>query len=197
MKRLTANIAFFVLFTGVNPVVMAQSKDTTDFKTYLEDLNKRYRSTAVVTGFNWQPSLRGDVGMLRYSELGVARMVHQFTRHGPITMGVLVSEEMYFGKENIYGTKAGLFTHFMMIDLGFSAVYYTDFKRGNFKLRPEFGIGMMGFRAVLGLNVPTLWNKDFYRLQKNYGQVTVQLMLGVKRKEIKSEKSIIKDLFKN
>lgn len=196
MKRLTANIAFFVLFTGLNPVG-AQVTDTTGVPLFREDMNQRYRSTAILIGANWQPSLRRDVGTLFYSELGLARMVHQYSRHGALTVGVLLSEEMYFGKESIFGTKAGMFLHGMGIDMGFSAVYYTDFKKGNFKLRPEFGIGMLGFRAVVGFNIPTVRNKDFYRLQKNYGQITVQLMLGVKKKEIDNNGKIIQDLFKN
>jgi len=195
VKNSSANIAFLVLFTGVNSVCCSQQADTVEFNRYMEDMNVRYKRTDLVTGFNWQPSLKNDVSTIRYVEVGVGRSVHQYGRHGPVSVGAYVSEEIYFGKNNIYGTKAGVYMHYMF-DLGFSAIYYTDFKKGNFKLRPEFGIGMMGFRAVIGFNIPTINNKAFYRLQKNYGQITIQYMWPLKKQKVKDEGSIFRNLFK-
>lgn len=190
-----ANIAFLLVFavTGVQLPLQAQGTDSLILGA--DEYNTRYRKTALVTGYHLQFNSRKGSGDLQFLELGLARMIEQNGRHGPVTMGVYVSEEIYPGKQSIFGTKAGVFLHYMF-DLGFSAVYYTDFRNGNFRLRPEFGIGFMGMRAVAGFNIPTIRNKDFYRLQKNYGQISLQLFIKLHQKEIPAKGPVWNDLFK-
>jgi len=129
-------------------------------------------------------------------EIGIFRRVDYYNRHGAGTFGAYLSEEMSFGKKNIYGTKAGVFLH-AFIDLGMSIVYYTDFKRGNFKLRPEMGIGILGVRIVAGFNVPTINNKAFPELRRKNAQVTIQGTIPWKTKKLTERGKLLHDLFKN
>ncbi len=184
-----------MLFTGTGLSLRAQSKDSLAVRDRPVFMLSRYRHTGIVTGFHIQHSMHNDVNTLRYLELGLARTIHEYGRHGPVSMGIYFGEEIYPGSQPVFGTKAGIFTHYL-IDLGFAAVFYTDFKYGNFKLRPEMGIGMGDFRAVVGINIPTLRNRDFHRLQKNYGQISFQYSWPVKKTRIGTERSILKDLIK-
>jgi hypothetical protein len=184
-----------VLFAGTALCLRAQSKDSLQLKDFPVFEQTRYRHTGIVTGFHIQHSLHNDVPTLRYMEIGLASTIHQYGRHGPVSTGFYFSEEIYPGSDPVFGTKLGIFTHFL-IDLGFSAVFYTDFKYGNFKLRPEMGIGLGDFRAVVGINIPTIRNRDFYRLQKNYGQISFQYCWPVKKTRIGTERSFYKDQIK-
>jgi hypothetical protein len=69
-----------------------------------------------------------------------------------------------------------------LIDVGIALVYYTDFKKGNLKFRPEFGIGWGAFRAVFGCNTGTINNKSWEALRNQRAQETVQLMVPVNKK---------------
>ena len=184
-----------MLFAGTGLGLRAQSNDTLTVIDLPVFDQTRYRHTGIVTGFHLQYSLHNDVNTLRYLELGLARTIHQYGRHGPVSMGIYIGKEIYPGSQPVIGTKAGIFTHYM-IDLGFSAVFYTDFKYGNFKLRPEMGIGLGDFRAVIGFNIPTIRNRDFHRLQKNYGQISIQYCWPVEKTRIGTKRSIYKDLIK-
>ena len=195
LKRGFANIAFFILFAGIGYKLPAQAPSEDSVLGSVMDFNTRYRQTALLTGLHIQPGKSNGTGTLNYLEIGLARMIRQNGRHGPVSMGFYISEEIYPGKESIFGTKAGVFIHYM-VDLGFSAVYYTDFRKGNLKLRPEWGIGIGGFRAVVGCNLPTIRNKDFLPLQKKYLQGSLQFFWVLHQKEISNQGPPWKDLFK-
>ncbi len=156
-----------------------------------------FKKTEIVTGINFQTSnYNNSKETRRYVELGVARSIHLDGYHGPVSMGYYISEEVYFGEKNIYGTKIGVYTHYMF-DIGFSAIYYTDLSKGNVKLRPELGLGMGALRIVGGYNIPTFANKSFGALRKSNGQLTVQFLIPVKKKVIKDEGNRFTQLFKN
>jgi hypothetical protein len=145
----------------------------------------RYRKTELLVGMNWQADWRDENNSQTrtYIELGLAKAIHDQGMHGDAVAGIYASEEIHFGKKNIYGTKLGAYTHFWLIDLGFAMVYYTDFKKGNFKLRPELGFGAGPVRAVFGFNIPTIDNKAFEELRRHRAQVTVQVMIPVSKKK--------------
>lgn len=146
-------------------------------------------------GLDFQASdYKGSKATRRYFELGLARSVHDYSMHGPVSAGVYLSEEVYLGEKNIYGTKIGAYTHYLL-DIGFSMICYTDFSRTNFKLRPEFGLGLGPLRIAGGYNIPTFANKAFAELRKSDGQLTIQYFLPVKRKIIQ-ERRILKSIFK-
>ena len=117
-----------------------------------------------------------------YYEVGVAKVRYYYHRHGITAFAGYVSEEIHFGKDkNIFGTKIGVWSHWLF-DLGLSTIYYTDFIKGNFKIRPEFGFGMGRVRLVMGYNIPTISNKAFKELQNNKLQFTAQVTFGLKKK---------------
>lgn len=184
-----------MLFTGTGYKLAAQAEQYDSILFSKKYFNTRYRQTALLTGYHTQPGRSYGTGTLHYLEIGLARIIQQNGPHGPVSMGVYAAEEIYPGKESIFGTKAGVFIHYM-VDLGFSAVYYTDFRKGNLKLRPEMGIGIGGFRAVAGFNIPTIRNKDFLPLRKKYLQGSLQFFWVLHKKEISNQGPAWKDLFK-
>jgi len=192
VKVIFANIAFLSLIgTGCFEAV-GQTAEPHPRPAHFE----RYLKTEILTGFGLQTSsYKGDKSTRRYLELGMARSIHQLGRHGPVSMGVLLAEEIHLGEKEIYGTKIGMYTHYLL-DLGFSAVYYTDFQKGNLKLRPELGVGLGAVRIVGGYNIPTIQNKAFPELTRSDGQLSIQLLLPVKRKPVSTEQPFLKQLFK-
>jgi hypothetical protein len=58
--------------------------------------------------------------------------------------------------------------------------YFTNFKQGNLKITPQLGVGMGGFRAVAGYNIPTFFNKDFAGLRYSAGQISISYLLPIK-----------------
>jgi hypothetical protein len=73
---------------------------------------------------------------------------------------------------------------------GLSMVYYTDFKKGNLKIRPELGFGMGRFALLIGYNIPTIENKSFDELRRQNMQVAIRAGLGIVKKKVKFEKGI-------
>lgn len=199
MKIICANITLLMLFFTQGNIVCAQNDSLPSQVSYMP-VYKDIKKTEILAGMSWQGNWHDNTnakeGTFRYVEFGIARSVHADSRHGPASMGVYLSEELHLGRKYIYGTKVGVYTHYLF-DLGFSMIYYTDFKRGNFKLRPEIGLGMGVVRIVLGFNIPTIANKDFMELQKKNAQVAVQFFLPVKKKTLNEKGTIIKQLFKN
>ncbi len=192
MKVIFANIALLSVIAAVCFEATAQPADPVSPATRF----RRDVKTELVAGFDLQSAAyKGDKSSRHYLELGIARSIHQQGRHGPVSMGVLLSEEIHLGQTNIYGTKLGMYTHYLF-DLGFAAVYYTDFRKGNLKLRPELGLGLGAFRIVGGYNIPTIQNKAFSQLTRADGQLSIQLLLPVSRKQIDTEQSLFQQLFK-
>ena len=197
MKIIIANITILAL-----PLICYFPGSGQDIDSTYINRSDRYKSKTVkkaeiLIGLNFQTGDYNDSKETRrYFELGIARSVHLYTYHGPTSIGLYISEEVYFGEKNIYGTKISAYTRYMF-DIGFAVVYYTDLNKGNFKLRPEFGVGMGALRIVGGYNIPTFGNKAFGELRKSTGQLTIQFLIPVKKKIINPEGSIIKHLFKN
>lgn len=198
LKIIIANIALLTLLLAGNSFCFGQKQDSLPTLNYFHRLFKREKKIEILTGISWQDNWKDENNdnTLRYMEIGIAKSIHDYGRHGPVSFGVYACEEIYFGNENIYGTKLGAYTHYLF-DLGFSMIYYTDFKRGNFKLRPELGFGIGALRAVAGFNIPTIGNKVIEKLRKNNAQLIIQFLIPVKKKIINQEGSIIKHLFKN
>ena len=141
----------------------------------------------LLLGFNWQGSPRGDTAKtLRYAEIGLHRTFTGFDgRHPPISWTYGLSTEILLHKNPVYGFKASAWATAFLFAAGISAVYYTDFHYGNFKIRPELGLGMYPFKLTFGYNIPTFFNKDFERLRKNDLQITLNILLKIKTIERK------------
>jgi len=176
MKRLLTVTLFFFLATRLH------AQDTSYRLVHF------VRSTDLLIGVHWQGDGRESAKnekMYRFIEIGVGKGNYNFSICGGGASSLYISEEMYFGKDKtILGTKVGAWMHYLL-DLGLSLVYYTDFKRGNFKVRPEFGVGLGRMRLVVGYNIPTINNKAFTELTHHNMQASLQFTLGIKQKEIK------------
>lgn len=155
-----------------------------------------YLNTELVTGINFQEIHYGDYkGTRRLAEFGIARSIHKLGLHGPISSGVVASEEIALNEKSVFGTKVGGYMHYLF-DFGLFVIYYTDFQKGNLKLRPEFGVGFGGLRIVAGYNIPTIDNKAFNALRKSDGQITVHWMWPVKKHILPEGTNIFKQVFK-
>jgi hypothetical protein len=193
VSRIFANIALlFLLSLQCN----LYGQDTTAVRR-MNPFYKSFKKTELLVGINWQGNTADKTHTLRYVEVGVARSLHDDSRHGPVSFGLYVSEEMYFGSNTtVFGTKLGSYLHGMLADFGLAMIYYTDFKKGNFKLRPEIGFGMGPVRLVVGFNVPTINNKAFELLRQNNLQISFQFLIPVAKKEYQRKgQHIFKTLF--
>jgi hypothetical protein len=193
MQKVIANIAFFALMLMNSFFLHGQD---TSLRRNFEWRVRDFRKTEILTGISWQQDGSDHKKSLHYAELGIAKSIHSYSHYGPVSFGIYAAEEILFGNNsNVYGTKIGSYLHWL-IDFGLAMIYYTDFKKGNIKIRPEFGIGMGAFRTVIGYNIPTINNKAFELLRKNNGQISIQFLIPVKKKEIKwKEGSIFRQLF--
>ena len=144
-----------------------------------------YRETALklLVGGNLQQAYRvdGKEYNRKYFEIGLHKTLTAFDPHHPpgaFTHGI--SLEVAPEANPIYGFKYSAWAEVWCLVLGLGGVYYTDFDHGNFKIRPEFGIGMHPFKLSAGLNIPTIRNKDFKEIQRANGQVTLNILLKLK-----------------
>jgi hypothetical protein len=148
-------------------------------------LRQPFRETAVklLVGGNLQQAYRADDKEYnrKYFEVGVHKTLTAFGGHHPpssITHGL--SLEIAPEANPIYGFKYSAWAQVWCFVLGLGGVYYTDFDRGNFKIRPEIGIGMYPFKLTAGFNIPTIRNKEFKEIQRANGQVTLNILMKLK-----------------
>lgn len=194
MFKAIANIALSgILFTGYS-CAYGQDSSIVSKDNYW---GRTFKRTELVFAINWQGNWKDETKLLRYLEIGFAKSIHEGGRHGPVSFGIYLSEEIYFQQDSsVFGTKFGAYTHWLF-DLGFATIIYTDFENISLKLRPELGVGMGSFRAVIGYNVPTVNNNAFKQMSKNNAQITIQVFIPVHKKEIKNNnESFFKLLFK-
>jgi hypothetical protein len=144
-----------------------------------------YRETALklLTGAHLQ--MAKDQNDSTYSrkllEIG---MHHTITvdglRHPLSALTLGPSLEFSLGEAPVYGFKFGGWINANLMTLGISSIYYTDFHRGNFKIRPEFGVGFHAAKLTMGINIPTIANRDFFPLKSSLIQLSLNLLLKVK-----------------
>ena len=164
----------------------SQSLDTLQIE--IRHLRKEYKKTEIVAGLDFQTAnFKNAKEPRKYVEIGIGRSFHIDGFEGGAAFGAYVSEEFHFGDKNIYGTKFGVYTHYLF-DIGFATVYYTDFKKVNLKLRPELGVGLGAIRIVGGYNIPVFGNKSFEELARSRGELTIQGFIPVKKTAV-NEKS--------
>lgn len=108
-------------------------------------------------------------------EVGVHRTIstpYAVATHGP-------SVEVSLEHHPLAGFKYGAWTDVYFVALGLNALYYTDFKEGTFRLRPEFGLGVYRVKLSVGYNIPVT-NKSFYPLREPEAQVTLNWLIRLK-----------------
>ena len=118
----------------------------------------------------------------KYMELGLhlTTLSDWSIHHPPTTFTYGPSLEFSPGATNIYGFKLSSWINVSLFALGLSTVYYTDFNRGNFKIRPELGLGFPATKLTFGLNIPTFGNADFPQLKSSLAQLSLNILLKVK-----------------
>ena len=150
----------------------------------LYSFRKQDRETAykLLLGFNFQGSTQVDKDKtLKYFEIGLHRTITDFGGiHPPTALTYGLSTEVLLGAPAICGIKGSAWTSVWGFVLGISTIYYTDFQYGNFKIRPEIGLGFYPFKLSFGYNIPTIYNKDFERVRRNDLQITLNILIKMK-----------------
>ena len=123
-----------------------------------------------------------------FLELGYARSFTNYGGHHGAGAAVLsISQSFAVNREFVTCTRVGASVRGWLTTVGFFLSYYTDFEYGNLKIAPEFGLGFPNFKAVMGFNIPTLYNKDFGALQYGLYQFSVSINLPVAKKRLDYE----------
>lgn len=141
------------------------------------------KALKLLVGGNLQQAYRinGKEYSRKYFEIGLHKTNTVFGGHHPpasFTHGFSI--EIAPEANPIYGFKYSTWVQASCLVFGLAGVYYTDFKYGNFKIRPEVGIGMYPFKLSAGFNIPTIKNKSFKDIQHANGQITLNILLRLK-----------------
>lgn len=178
-KRITTIFFLFVVSTKL----CFSSGDTTLPGNTKPPASYRKSDVKLLVGGNLQQAYKhdGQEYSRKYFEIGVHKTVTASYGHHPATAfthgpSVEIAPEI----NPIYGFKYSAWAEVWLMVLGLSAVYYSDLTHGNFKIRPEFGIGAAPFKLTAGFNVPTIGNKNFKELQRAQMQVTLNILLKLK-----------------
>jgi len=114
-----------------------------------------------------------------FGELGLAK--NQLNEVGPHPLGwtLFASTEFKLSThETIIGPKIGVWAGggVGLVAVGLCTIYYTDFDKGTWRLRPEIGFGLDRFKLVYGYNIP-LTNKEFDKINESNISLTVLLQI--------------------
>ncbi len=113
------------------------------------------------------------------AEIGIHKTKTFAGHHGPTTLTYGASTLINLGKDKLYGFRVGAWTSYLLA-VGVSMTYYTDFKKGNLKITPEFGFGIGGFKLAAGYNISTIGNKDFSIIEPANVVITINALIKLK-----------------
>ncbi|NOZ46690.1 MAG: hypothetical protein GXO79_07890 [Chlorobi bacterium] len=114
----------------------------------------------IYTGLHFQ--LNTDTRKINIiPEIGFAKVYYLKVNQYDFLYSWSLSNEIILRKNIIWGFKTSPWVSILNYNLGISFIYYTDFKKGNFKIRPEIGINFKKFKIALGYNIPTYENEAF------------------------------------
>lgn len=190
--RVPKQLLFLWFILVINLTIHAQNQTNNDSTTFRKIKEFRFqRAYKLLLGLNLQTNSHAEEDKkirLYIAEIGLHRTLTARSKFSfPTTFGYGISTEIIMDKNPIYGFKATAWTAgYLFLALGLSTVYYTDFQYGNFKIRPEFGIGSYPFKLTIGYNIPTFYNSDFDRMRQQDTQFTLNVFLKIK--ELKSKK---------
>ncbi|PHN07997.1 hypothetical protein [Flavilitoribacter nigricans] len=126
-----------------------------------------------------------------FLELGYARSVSSYNgEHSLGTTVMSITQSFAINREFVTATRVGMSVRGWLASMGLYLNYYTDFEYGNLKIAPEFGMGFPNFKAVMGFNIPTVYNKDFDSVQHGMYQFTVNFNLPLAKKRFDYEEQM-------
>jgi len=111
-------------------------------------------------------TLGTELGKNKGIELGIGRINKGIIGHHMSNYGIYLGTEIIWTEsadKTIWGPKIGLwFDGGSSLGAGgFNFVYYTNQNEAHLRLRPEIGLGLMGFQIVYGYNI-RLGNSKVY-----------------------------------
>lgn len=184
MLQSSSTILFLLLLCLPFCLVGQEAKETPD-SLKVEPEMYRIKSHDLIIGNHL---IGGDEEKFQGSafyflELGYARTIAAYGgQHGPTAAVMSVSQAFAINREFVTATRVGMSLRGWLASMGLYLSYYTDFEHSNLKIAPEFGIGFPYFKAVMGLNIPTVYNKDFEAVQHGFYQFTVNFNLPMSKK---------------
>lgn len=158
--------------------------DSLDYKIRIIE---KHKMRQILFGYNFQQTRTPttDDSTFHYIEIGYNKStlisgygLYNFTTYG-------LGTEILVGKNTIIGFKASAWrTVLPFVGLGINSIFYTDFRQGSFKIRPEIiFLGAQPFKISVGANLPFLCNNRFERMKHNWGQITFNALIKVKTVE--------------
>lgn len=92
---------------------------------------------------------------------------------------LLFGTEFLLDPEIIYGFKISASVYAFQYSLALCLVYYTNFEKGNFKLRPEFGWNYGDFKLLIGFNISTYENYVLKTMKDSDIQLSIYYFLSI------------------
>mgnify|MGYP001399094004 CR=1 FL=1 len=139
-------------------------------------MSSSWKDQGIVFGTNFFNYFYGELGYYRSSVYAIGGFPIQSTTWSAGT-------EFTFVDGPIIAPKIQGRLHFLLLDVGLSALCYTDLSQGYaVKLRPEIGIGFYNFDFNYGYNLG-LFKNDFERANKHL--LTLRYYLKLKRGDLK------------
>jgi hypothetical protein len=169
LKSLLLILSFLILF-GINTSKGQSVPDTTAsvrrYGFYLE------KHVSLLLGYDFWHN--------HYGEIGFAYNAFGNTGPEPVGWCYFASAEVRIGNKLLAGPKIGAWFGggAAGLALGVNLIYYTDFRDGSLRVRPEVGFGVDIWKVVYGYNIP-LTHSDFEGV--NRSTIGIALLIGVKK----------------
>lgn len=150
---------FFLFLFCLFPVLLWAQKDSTASMTWQG-------------GFGLQAGI--GVSKLPFVDVGIAHVKDAVRSIHPLEKASYLSTEVYIGKHPFVAPKLGVWAAggASVVGLGAAALYYTDFSKGRFVLRPEAGFSVACFRLHYGYNF-SLGKSGFSNFAQNVVGMTL------------------------
>lgn len=129
------------------------------------------REFAILPGYTYS---RGH-----YLDLCFAQHEYAISGHHPFSWAMYAGSEIRIDAPRLIAPKIGAWLGGGMA-IGCNLLYYTDFKEGSLRLRPEMGIALPVFKLMYGVNIP-LTNKKMESVGRQ--AVSFGVIWGLRRKK--------------
>lgn len=173
---------FFTMLFLIGKECFCQD-DTLRHDTRVKYLKQyREKSYKLLLGGNLQQAKKANKMEYtrEYLEIGLHKSITStFGHHPKIVWTQGFSVEIAPENTPVFGFKYGAWMS-SFFAFGINGIYYTDFSYGNFKIRPEFGLGSHLFKLTLGYNIPTIRNADFEKIRHADLQITLNFLIKLK-----------------
>lgn len=171
IKKMKA-LSFLMLFTLTSWNSYSQTDSLNSPSTQPLDTIYNYhfqRHVSLVTGIHYHKYL--------FAEAGIAIKDNGVNDSHPFTRILSLLNEISFIDQMVVGPKLGIWLS-GGFGMGLNIIYYSNFKQGTLRFRPEIGLGFDLFRMFYGYNL-ALTNREANFINKhNFG---LNILINLKK----------------